>query len=205
MVGFVDTNAMKSHEIALRDKKMKQYGLWVVAVVLLVIMLGCEADRIEQPVSDEPQTLECVDCELVDVLEVKDANTIITSVGEIRMYGAYMRDKPEDCAEKAEERLRLFAGDAIRIEPGPADSVRIQPGNYYIYTKDGASIEEQLVRDGLALIWAQDGQYLGWFIYLDAFAKEHESGCLWRGWNAFQHGEPSEFRVPGLTYPDSTE
>jgi|LWDU01.1.fsa_nt_gi endonuclease YncB( thermonuclease family) len=198
---------MKPCELTFRNQNSQHFSRRLVLVVLLVLVSGCATA--DPPVSsdaadsNEPESLECRDCELVDVVEVKDANTIITSFGEIQMYGAYVIDQPEDCATKAEERLRNFVGSEIRIEPGPAQTIRVDSGHYYIYTKDGLSIEEQLVREGLALIWGQDGQHLGWFVYLDSAAKEHESGCFWKGWNAFQRGEPSNFRIPGLAYSDS--
>jgi endonuclease YncB( thermonuclease family) len=148
--------------------------------------------------------LSCPECELVEVLDVIDANTVRTSAGEIQMYGAYVLDQPADCAELASERLRSLAGERVRIEPSPANSVRVSDSHYYLYTEEGVSIEEMLVREGLALTWTQDGQHLGWFLFGDAAAKESESGCLWKGYNAFQRGEPSEFRIPGLTYPESS-
>ena len=74
--------------------------------------------------------------------------------------------------------------------------------HYYLFTEGGESIEERLVREGLALVWTQDGQHVGWFVFRDSNARETEAGCLWKGYHAFQRGEPSEFRVPGLTYPE---
>ena len=75
--------------------------------------------------------------------------------------------------------------------------------HYYVYTEDGRSIEELLIEEGLALVWSQDGQHLGWFIYLGSVAKEQESGCLWHNYQASQRGEPDDFRVLGLTYLES--
>jgi|TARA_B110000263_G_C15205796_1_gene462816 hypothetical protein len=65
------------------------------------------------------------DCDLVDVIGVKEPNTIITSVGEILMYGAHVIDQPVDCAKLAEERLRHFVENAKRIEAGLIDSIRV--------------------------------------------------------------------------------
>jgi hypothetical protein len=201
---------MKSFEFAFHNQNLQQTSRWLMLFVLILLIASscATADSSgsrELAANNEPQSLACPDCELVDAIGVKDANTIITSVGEVQMYGAYVLDQPDDCATNAEDRLRKLVGTAIRIEPGPVTSVRVDSDHYYIYTKDGLSIEEQLVREGLALIWGQDGQHLGWFVFLDAAAKENESGCLWKGWNAFQRGEPNNFRIPGLTYPDSDD
>ena len=194
---------MKPHGFAFRNQYFRQTNLWLVLFVAFVIILGCApAEPVDNVSSNEPEPLQCKDCELVDVIGVKDADTLITSIGEIHMYGAYVIDQPADCAALAEERVRDAAGNSIRIEPGPEDSVRIGTNHYYLYTRDGFSIEQQLVEEGLALIWTQDGQHLGWFVYLDAAAKKHDSGCLWHDYQAFQRGEPNEFRILGLTYRD---
>lgn len=189
----------------------------VVALPLLVAFaFGCRSDigpastevdseiGVAGEANPEPavDSLVCLDCELVEVIEVVDANTVRTATGDVQMYGAYVLDQPADCAALAMERLTTLAGGTIRTEPGPSDTVRNNSGHYYLFTADGLSIEEQLVREGLALVWTQDGQHLGWFVFRDASARENEAGCLWKGYNAFQRGEPSEFRIPGLTYPD---
>lgn len=112
------------------------------------------------PLATSPDSVLCPECELVDVVEVIDANTVRTSIGDIQMYGAYVVDQPADCAALAKERLTAMAGGAIRIEPGPTDTVRNNSAHYYLFTADGRSIEEQLVREGLALIWIQDGEHM---------------------------------------------
>ena len=184
---------------------------------LMALSLGCRSDNqtasegVESGVgavvagnaSPVPpvSTLLCAECELVEVIEVLDANTVRTSIGDVKMYGAYVIDRPADCAALARERLNVLAGGSIRIEPGPPDPVRISSNHFYLFTAEGRSIEEQLVREGLALVWTQDGQHLGWFVFRNSDARQSEAGCLWKGYNAFQRGEPSEFRVPGLTYP----
>jgi endonuclease YncB( thermonuclease family) len=164
--------------------------------------MGCANESVEPtPVPTVP-ALTCPNCELVDVSGVIDANTLSTSIGHIQMYGVYVLNQPEDCAIEAKEQLTKLAGQSIRIEPGPDDSVRNDSNHYYFYTADGVSIENSLIRDGLALAWSQDGKHVGWFLFQEAAAKEHDSGCLWHDYQAFQRGEPNEFRIPGLTYRD---
>jgi len=177
----------------------------IALATLFLVMTACDDREIPTTVAIavSPETLDCDDCELVDVNEVIDANTVLTSKGEIQLYGAYTLEQPADCASQAEDRLRSLAGSQIRIEPGPADSVRRDDDHYYLFTEEGHSIDQKLVEEGLALTWDQDGQHLGWLILKDAKAKNTESGCLWNDWNAFQRGEPNEFRIPGLTYRDS--
>lgn len=167
-------------------------------MLLVIAIVGCANQESAPPTIEVSDGLRCADCEIVSVQQVLDANTLGTDLGEISMYGAFVLDHPEDCAELAEARLAELAGSQIRIEHGPQDSVRIADNHRYLFTSDGVSVEETMIREGLAIAWTQDGQHLGWFLFQDAQAKANERGCLWKGWNAFQHGEPSEFRIPGL-------
>ena len=170
----------------------------LTAIPLVIVIAGCSTQESVPPSVESSEDLWCTECEIVSVDQVIDANTLATELGEISMYGAFVLDHPEDCAETAEERLAELAGSQVRVEHGPQDSVRIANNHRYLYTAGGVSIEETLIREGLALAWTQDGQHVGWFLFQDAQAKANESGCLWKGWNAFQRGEPSEFSVPGL-------
>ena len=42
------------------------------------------------------ETLTCPNCELVDVIEIIDANTLITSIGQIQPYGAFVLSQPAE-------------------------------------------------------------------------------------------------------------
>ena len=102
-------------------------------------------------------------------------------------------DQPADCAALAKERLAAMAGGAIRIEPGPTDTVRNNSAHYYLFTGDGRSIEEHLVREGLALIWTQDGEHMDGFVLGDARARDAEAGYCGRGIKCFWAGSPAIF------------
>jgi endonuclease YncB( thermonuclease family) len=190
---------MKTFELAHYNKIFLH---WISGLLFLMIIVACSTDLQESPSRNQPPPQACEDCELVEVIGVVDGDTLITSVGEVHLYGGYVLEQPADCAALAKEQLRNAAGSAIRIEPGPIDSIRNDDDHFYIYASNGTSIGQQLVEEGLALIWTQDGQHLGRFVYLDAVAKKLEAGCLWHDYQAFQRGEPNEFRIPGLTYRD---
>jgi endonuclease YncB( thermonuclease family) len=174
----------------------------ITLIGLFAVIVACAGPESSAPIPGTPESLSCLKCELVDVVDVIDANTLRTTIGDIQPYGTYVLDQPADCAEQSESRLRVLAGDHVRIEPGPADTVRQGKGHYYLFKENGDSIEQQLIREGLALTWSQDGQHLGWFLFNDAQARAQESGCLWYDYQAFQRGEPNDYRIPGLTYPD---
>ncbi|MDG0865647.1 thermonuclease family protein [Candidatus Lucifugimonas marina] len=191
---------MKTFELQSTAAISRAKPAWLLAFLLLVLITGCSSDAVAPTAAPRPAVLSCPNCELVDVAGVVDANTLSTSIGHIRMYGVYVLNEPADCATQAKERLSNLAGRSIRIEPGPEVPVRIGSNHYYFYTADGISIEDSLIRDGLALAWSQDGKHMGWFLFREAAAKSGDIGCLWHDYQAFQRGEPNEFRIPGLTY-----
>jgi len=191
---------MKTSEFLLPAAISRAKPVWFLALLLLASAIGCLNENDEPTVVPTPPALTCPDCELVDVAGVIDADTLSTSIGHIKMYGVFVLNEPADCATQAKEQLARLAGRSIRVEPGPIDSVRNASNHYYFYTGDGISIEDSLIRDGLALAWSQDGKHVGWFLFGEAAAKSGDSGCLWHDYQAFQRGEPNEFRIPRLTY-----
>ena len=67
----------------------------------------------------------------------------------------------------------------MRIEAGPRAK---DPGGrllYYVYTEAGNSIDEILVRQGLARAWTRDGQHRYLLLGLERQARRESSGCLW--------------------------
>jgi hypothetical protein len=79
---FVDTNAIKSSEF-------NSYRLNIRFLFSRITLATVTIDA-------SPETLDCDDCVLVDVHEVIDANTLLTSNGEIQLYGAYILEQPDD-------------------------------------------------------------------------------------------------------------
>ena len=49
----------------------------------------------------------------------------------------------------------------------------------YVYTQDGISIYEALIREGLATAWTRDGRHRDYLVGLEREAERQESGCLW--------------------------
>ncbi|MDE0591863.1 MAG: hypothetical protein OSB68_01275 [Dehalococcoidia bacterium] len=74
-VEFVNTNAMKSPEF-----NSYRLNIWFL---LSLIALATEIPG-------------CNDCELFDVNEVIDSNTVLTSKAEIHLYPLYRVDQPAD-------------------------------------------------------------------------------------------------------------
>ncbi len=65
----------------------------------------------------------------------------------------------EPCFEKATERFKDLAGDSVRIEYGPRQTDRYGRLLAYVYAKDGESIAEKLIQEGLGEAWTRDGQH----------------------------------------------
>ena len=57
----------------------------------------------------------------------------------------------------ATERLRELVGDAVRLEDGPRLTDSFGRKLAYVYTVEGASIDEALIAEGLAVAWTRDG------------------------------------------------
>ena len=123
--------------------------------------------------------LLCEDCFEVRVNRVIDGDTLDTERGPVRLFGVDTPESGQRCYSKAKNRLRGLAGNSIRLEFGPR--VNDQYGRLlaYVYTKDGLSIDEILVREGLALAWTRDGQHRDYLVGLEQETRRGKTGCLW--------------------------
>jgi endonuclease YncB( thermonuclease family) len=97
----------------------------------------------------------------------------------VRIFGIDAPERNDRCYRRATNTLRQLAGKAVRVEPGPRER---DPGGrllYYTFTVAGNSIDEMLVREGLARAWNGDGQHrevlMGW----ERGARNAAAGCLW--------------------------
>lgn len=88
-------------------------------------------------------------------------------------------ERGQRCATEATERLRELAGDAVRLEDGPRLIGPYGRRLAYVYTHDGASIDEVLIAEGLAAAWTRDGQLRDMLVGLEREAQKQRMGCLW--------------------------
>ena len=65
------------------------------------------------------------------------------------------------------------------MELGPRSQDRYGRLLYYVYTQDGDSIDEILVREGLAEAWTRDGQHRDVLVAAEKGARRDKRGCLW--------------------------
>lgn len=188
--------------MSLRDQ-LRQTGLLIV----LVLVTGCAAE-VAAPARQDPSppsstltrpvatvatpaiqasgcttALCCSDCPHLDVDRIIDGDTFASARARIRLFGVDTPERDEKCFDRAAERLREVAGDAVLVEPGPRAEDRYGRKLFYIYTEGGESIDEILVREGLALAWTEDGQYRDVLVSAEAEARTNRRGCLWQRGN----------------------
>ena len=97
----------------------------------------------------------------------------------VRLFGVDTPERGERCASEARQRLRKLAGGKVRLEDGPRLTDRFGRVLAYVYTVDGLSIDEILIREGLATAWSVDGQHRDDLVGLEKETKERGTGCLW--------------------------
>jgi micrococcal nuclease len=93
------------------------------------------------------------------VKRVIDGDTFDSGSTRIRLFGVDTPERGDKCFNEATNRFTELAGDSVRVESGPRQGDRYGRILYYVYTEGGESIDETLVREGLALAWGWDGQY----------------------------------------------
>ena len=147
---------------------------WLAFMALLIP--ACSAAPF--PV-DQQTTLRCDNCRTTPVLGIVDGDTLNTLPGRIRLFGVDTPERGERCYKEAKGRLRALAGNRVRVEPGPRDQDRGGRLLLYVYTESGISIDETLIREGLAVAWTRDGQHRDLLVALAKEAQTTGTGCLW--------------------------
>ena len=145
---------------------------WLAFMALLIA--ACST-----PPVDQQTTLRCDDCRTTPVLGIVDGDTLDTPPGRIRLFGVDTPERGERCYKEAKGRLRALAGNRVRVEPGPRDQDRGGRLLLYVYTESGISIDETLIREGLAVAWTRDGQHRDLLVALAKEAQTTGTGCLW--------------------------
>ena len=110
-----------------------------------------------------------------DTLEVRSAQTLI----RVRMYGIDAPEVGTACADEATRRLAALAGTVVRLVPDARLTDQFGRELRYVYTDDGASIDEALVREGLARAWREDGAQRDALVALEGQTRTAKRGCLW--------------------------
>jgi endonuclease YncB( thermonuclease family) len=146
------------------------------------VVASAQSHIVEDPEQGRA-ALRCEDCEPVTVIEVLNADTVLTVRGRFRLYGAFIAPESELCVAEATARLTELAGSVVRIEEG----ARLLDGQgeplRYLYTEAGDSIDELLIREGSARLSAYDGQHMPWLLFRADEARIGRRGCIWEEYN----------------------
>jgi endonuclease YncB( thermonuclease family) len=132
-------------------------------------------------ISDCTTTICCSNCPAIPVHWIIDGDTFQSANATIRLYGVDTPERGEHYYDEATDRLRELAGDSVRVEFGPHQGDQYGRILYYVYNMDGESIDEMLVREGLALAWLEDGQHRNALLAVEGEAKEDGRRCLGDG------------------------
>ena len=173
---------MRRSRPATRRRRRARRSSWLLAVIAVIALAGvlqARLDLLGRFGAQECRTvLCCEECRTIGVSRVIDGDTFDTPDGRVRLFGVDTPERNERCYAEARRRLSQLAGSRVRVEPGP----RHGDGNrllFYVYTRNGESIEERLVQEGLALAWTRDGQHRDFLVGLEQSARLSGTGCLW--------------------------
>ena len=152
---------------AFRIALVSAFLLAVFYAVNTFIGEGCETE------------LCCPDCDTLAVTRIIDGDTFESDRGRIRLFGIDTPELGQLCSREATVRLQQLSDNTVRVEPGPRSRDTYGRRLFYVYTESGESIDERLVREGLARAWSQDGQHRDLLVRLERAARQDSTGCLW--------------------------
>jgi micrococcal nuclease len=147
----------------------------IAGLLCIIATLSC----VEVETSASSSELACTDCPLIPVERVIDRDTFDSSYGRVHLYGVDAPERGDQCFREATTRLRELAGEDVRVELGPREMDSFGRVLAYVYTEAGDSVDETLVREGLAWAWTRDEQHRDVLITAERDAREQGTGCLW--------------------------
>jgi micrococcal nuclease len=117
------------------------------------------------------------------VTNVVDGDTIDVMIDgaeeRVRYYGIDTPERGVACFTEATERNRELVGDTVLLLPDARDRDRYGRLLRYVFDADGDSIDAQLIAEGLARAWRDDGAYRDQLVALEVEADRADVGCLW--------------------------
>ena len=127
--------------------------------------------------------LRCENCPDVDVVEVIDAETVLTTDGPVRLYGVFVSPQEQNCFDEATDRLRILAGTRVRLEQDAQETDASGTPIRYVYTANGDSVDEVFISEGLARPSAFNGTHAPWLLITAEKARQARSGCIWENYD----------------------
>lgn len=117
------------------------------------------------------------------VLRVVDGDTLKVEIDgrqeTVRFYGTNTTERGQACFKEGTQRTTQLVGSEVRLRPDARERDRYGRLLRYVYTPDGFSIDAEMVAEGLARAWREDGVLRGPIIALEDAARLSRTGCLW--------------------------
>lgn len=118
-----------------------------------------------------------------DVVRVIDGDTIDVRVDgteeRVRYYGVDTPERGDGCFSEATDRNEELVGDAVLLLADARERDRYGRLLRYVFDTQGRSIDGQLIAEGLAHAWRQDGFYRDQLIEVERIVSVGDVGCLW--------------------------
>lgn len=156
------------------------------AIANTVIAQAAEFDNSEAD-SDVVHTgISCPECQLVDVERIVDGETLETSTGRIRLFGAMLPSEGESCSVESAEFSKSTITSQVRLKYGPPLRDEFDTNYAYLFDFSGNSVDYQLVVEGYAVARVRGagqlkGPYQDELVRLESSARDRAEGCLWAG------------------------
>jgi endonuclease YncB( thermonuclease family) len=168
---------------------------WSISCLVILLVLACQPSTPASTpfpftitvMTPEPTLnpvncstiLCCTNCPSVPVVRTIDGDTFESAQGQrVRLFGVNTPERGQPCFSQATERLRQLADRSVGVEFGPRQADQYGRLLYYVYTAEGESVDEILVREGLTLAWEGDGQHRDLLVAAEEGAKRDQRGCL---------------------------
>ena len=160
----------------------------VVGIAFALLACGVLATQVQPQPLRAPSLGDADAATIVEasVTRAVDGNALDAHVEGSRTLVGYLgaetpaRNQP--CGQEAMVRSEELAGRHLYLETDPAHLFDARGRRlYYAYTSDGASIDEALIREGLAQAVRTDARYGAYLAMIQAEAEAEGRGCLWRG------------------------
>lgn len=155
-----------------------------VSISLAALMLACSVmtglHTVARAEDGAPEPIEATVSRTIDgdSLDARVLNNR-TAVGYL---GAETPPANQACGRQALERNKELADSRVLLYQDPAYEFDARGRRlFYAYTADGQSIEEILIREGLARAVRQDGSRGPELAAIQAEAESAGRGCLWGG------------------------
>ena len=130
--------------------------------------------------------ISCPDCLLADVERIIDGETLDTSAGRIRLFGAKLPAEGESCSVDSSIFSKSTITSQVRLKYGPPVQDEFDTNQAYVFDFAGNSVDSQLITEGFAIARVRGGDqlkgpYQDELVALESAARNRAKGCLWSG------------------------